>query len=177
MRWFCVVGVRLRRPERREKETKTKKNESFGRVQKRKNIWRWLQKPTIFRKSEKRARKNISVVLKIRSKSSALFISFRLGAEKTSEPTTRVNSVLKARFYSRPKSPLLLPIRKNKIKEEGITDFWVAFNFGRLRKKRDDTLWKERQNSEREGEFRSKNNLITRSRSPFFVSLPERKLE
>jgi len=87
-----LVSVSRRLEERRDKETKTKtkKNESFGRVQKRK-----IYLTTTLQKTRsgkvRRERKNISGVensfKKLRPFSFAkVFISFiRLGAEKTSE--------------------------------------------------------------------------------------------
>jgi len=131
------------------------------------------KKPTIFRKSEKREREKTSAVLKIRSKSSALFISFRLGAEKTSEPTTRVNSVLKARFYSRHLSPLLLPIRRKNIsKKKGLQTFESRLTLDDCVKSAT-PFGKERQNSEREGEFRPQqlNNPVEKS----FFCLPKKE--
>ena len=123
-RWFCVVGVLVSRLSKEErKRRRRRRTRNLGECRNERVFDGDCKKPTIFRKSEKREREKTSAVLKIRSKSSALFISFRLGAEKTSEPTTRVNSVLKARFYSRPKSPLLLPIRKNISKKKGLQTF------------------------------------------------------
>ena len=89
---MLLVSVSRRLEERRDKETKTKtkKNESFGRVQKRK-----IYLTTTLQKTRsgkvRRERKNISGVensfKKLRPFSFAkVFISFiRLGAEKTSE--------------------------------------------------------------------------------------------
>jgi len=63
--------------ERRDKETKTKKkkNESFGRVQKRKSIWDddSAKNRRSLGKVRRESATTTSAVLKIRSKSSALF--------------------------------------------------------------------------------------------------------
>ena len=112
--WFCC-GVRLSPLERRDKEKNTKKkNEGFGRVQKRK--YSTTAKNTI-RKSEKRAQQHQQSENSFKKPSlffckSCFYISFTWGGKNVRRARHKVCSVLKALFYSRP-SPLLLPEEKH----------------------------------------------------------------
>jgi len=139
------------------------------------------KKPTIFRKSEKRERKNISGILKIRSKSSPpfsfakVFISFnRLGAEKNVRRARRQKCVLydERAFPSHDLCPLSpFTLRKN-ISKKGVKTRrdLVAFTFGR-RVKSATPFGKERHERGGEGEFRPRaydNNVITRIEKSFF---------
>ena len=115
-----MVSVSYKEEIKRRRQRRTK---ALGESARNERIFDGdCKKPTIFRKSEKRARKNISVVLKIRSKSSALFISFRLGAEKTSEHDTcefcTQSALLFTTFVPSP-----FTYSEKHLKEEGITDF------------------------------------------------------
>ena len=83
---MLLVSVSQSSRKKRERDEEEEERKLWASLQEAKGIFDDdSAKNTILRKSEKRERKNISVILKIRSKSSALFISFRLGAEKTSE--------------------------------------------------------------------------------------------
>ena len=107
----------------------------------------------------RREREKTSAVLKIRSKSSALFFCksscfykvLDLGRKKR-QSTTRVNSVRKARFYSRPLSPLLLPLRKNISKKKGVKTFESRLTLDDRVKSATPPFGKERQNARKERE-------------------------
>ena len=121
--WFCVVGVLVSRLSKEErKRRRRRRTRNLGECRNERVFDGDCKKPTIFRKSEKREREKTSAVLKIRSKSSALFISFRLGAEKTSEHDTCEFCTQSALLFTT-KVPSPFTYSEKHLKEEGSKDF------------------------------------------------------